>query len=283
MKADLHLHTTASDGMLSPQELVQKASHVGLDVIAITDHDTVGGIPPALEEAKSFPELLVVPGVEINTDTPQGEVHILGYSVDYRDPEFNRALEKLRNSRYERGRKMVAKLADLGVNIDWERVLELSGGGAIGRPHIAQVMLERGYISALGEAFTKYIGHNGPAHVKREKLTPLEAVGFILKASGLPVLAHPANIANLESFASELKSAGMVGIEVYYANYNQSTIARLQALANKYNLIATGGSDYHGAELSVGAYIGSVNMPADTIERFISLTHDYRVSKESPP
>ena len=276
MRADLHLHTTASDGTLSPRELVQKAASVGLEVIAITDHDTVAGIPPALEETRSFPNLLVVPGVEINTDTPQGEVHILGYSVDYSDPEFNRDLEKLRNSRYERGRTMVTRLADMGIDVDWERVMELSGGGAIGRPHIAQVMLEQGYISSLGEAFTEYIGHDRPAHVKREKLTPGEAVKAILKTGGLPVLAHPADIPDLESFVSELKRAGIMGIEIYYPHYRQNTIARLQAVANKYDLIATGGSDYHGPHLSVGDDIGSIEIPTEVIEQFVSLIHGHR-------
>ncbi len=129
MRADLHLHTTASDGKLTPQELVRQAVELKLDVIAITDHDSVGGISPALEVAKSFPQLMVIPGVEINTDVPKGEVHILGYFINYRDTEFNHALEELRNSRYERGKKMVARLAEIGVHIDWGRVLGVGWGG----------------------------------------------------------------------------------------------------------------------------------------------------------
>jgi len=168
MRADLHLHTTASDGRLTPRELVRKAVELKLDVIAITDHDSVEGVLPALEEAKSFTQLMVIPGVEINTDVPKGEVHILGYFVDYRDPGLNHTLEELRNSRYERGKNMVAKLTEIGINVDWGRVQELAGGGSIGRPHIAQAMLEQGYISSLREAFTKYIGRNSPAYVERK-------------------------------------------------------------------------------------------------------------------
>jgi len=276
MKADLHLHTTASDGKLRPEEIVRKASQLGLDVIAITDHDSVAGIPPALEAAKSFPQLLVIPGVEINTDMPQGEVHILGYFMDYHDPELNHSLEELRNSRYERGRKMIAKLADMGMDIEWERVLELATGGIIGRPHIAQAMVERGYSSSLQEAFTKYIGRNGSAYIERKKLTPLDAVELILNAGGLPFLAHPADIAHLEALVLRLKEAGMAGLEVYYANYSPGKIARLEALAKRYNLIASGGSDYHGLDNTIGADIGSVDLPPKSVEQFISLAERRR-------
>jgi predicted metal-dependent phosphoesterase TrpH len=271
MKADLHLHTTASDGRLSPKEIVLKAAQVGLDVIAITDHDSVGGIQSALEAAKSFPRLLVIPGIEINTYMPRSEVHILGYFIDYLDPEFNRALEELRNSRYERGRKMVAKLAGLGIEIDWERVLTLASGGTIGRPHIAQAMLERGYIASLPEAFTKYIGNGGIAYVKRKKVTPSEAVELIIKANGLPFIAHPADIENLDSFIYQLKQAGIAGLEVYYPKYSQNKIARLEALATKYGIITSGGSDYHGLDNTIGSNMGSVDLPQDSIEQFISL------------
>jgi hypothetical protein len=277
MKADLHLHTTASDGRLRPQEIVRKASQLGLDVIAITDHDSVEGIPPALEAAKSFPQLLVIPGVEINTDVPQGEAHILGYFLDYHDPELDHSLKELRNSRYERGRKMTAKLADMGIEIDWERVLELATGGTIGRPHIAQAMVERGYSSSLPEAFTKYIGRNGPAYVERKKLTPLDAVELIFNAGGLPFLAHPAEIKHLEAFVPQLKKAGMAGLEVYYANYSPSKIARLQALANKYDLISSGGSDYHGLDNTIGANIGSADLPPELVRQFISLAEQRRM------
>jgi predicted metal-dependent phosphoesterase TrpH len=276
MRADLHLHTTASDGKLTPQELVRQAVEIKLDVIAITDHDSVGGISPALEVAKSFPQLMVIPGVEINTDVPKGEVHILGYFINYRDPEFNHALEELRNSRYERGKKMVARLAAIGVHIDWGRVLGLAGEGSVGRPHIAQAMLERGYISSLQEAFTKYIGRNGPAYVERKKLNPIEAVKLVINAGGLPVLAHPADIEPLEPFILELKRAGMVGIEIYYNGYASKTIDQLKRLAKKHNLVACGGSDYHGLDESIGASMGSVDVPLESVEQLVSLSKQGR-------
>jgi len=272
MRADLHLHTTASDGRLTPQELVRKAVELKLDVIAITDHDSVEGVPPALEAAQSFTQLMVIPGVEINTDVPKGEVHILGYFLNYRNPELNRTLGELRNSRYERGKKMVAKLVELGINIDWRRVEELAGKGSIGRPHIAQAMLEQGYVSSLREAFTKYIGRNGPAYVERKKLTPIEAVKVVLEADGLPVLAHPADIEPLEPFLLQLKKAGIIGIEIYYDGYDSKTIARLKRFARKLDLIACGGSDFHGLDEYIGADIGSVNLPRESVEQLISLS-----------
>ena len=272
MRADLHVHTTASDGKLTPQELIQKAFELKLDVIAITDHDSVEGISPALEAAKRYTQLLVIPGVEINTDVPKGEVHILGYFIDYLKPELNRTLGELRNSRRERGQKMVAKLAEIGINVNWKRVQELAGSGSIGRPHIAQAMLEQGQVSSLREAFDKYIGRNGPAYVERKKLTPIEAVQVVLEANGLPVLAHPADIEPLEPFLLQMKKAGIVGMEVYYAGYNSKTISILKGFAGRLDLVACGGSDFHGIDEYIGADLGSVNLPGESVERLISLS-----------
>lgn len=271
MKADLHVHTTASDGRLTPEEIVQKASRIGIEVIAITDHDTVEGIAPALDEARAFPELTVIPGVEINASSPEGEVHILGYFVDHTAPGFTQYLADLRDSRLERGRKMVAKLADLGMTVDWEAVLRLAAGGAVGRPHIAQIMMKSGYISSLREAFTDYIGRNGPAYVERRKSTPHEAAIMIVRAGGLPVLAHPGDIEELDTLVGSLKEAGLAGIEVFYSNYSATRIARLEQTAARHGLISTGGSDYHGLDKSIGSELGSVHVPRETVERLISL------------
>jgi len=276
MRADLHLHTTASDGSRSPEEIVRKASELGLDVIAITDHDTTEGIQPALEAAKNYPDVTVIPGVEISTDAPKIEVHILGYFIDHKSPELNDALSELRNTRYERGIKMVARLAGMGIDIDWERVLELAAEGTIGRPHIAQAMLERGYVASIKEAFTKYLGRDGPAYVERKKVTPEKAVELILKSGGFPFLAHPIEIEHLEHFIMDLKSAGLRGLEVYYATYSPGTIAHLQALASKHGLIASGGSDYHGLDNTVGTPMGSIDLPRESVEQIMSLAEQKR-------
>jgi predicted metal-dependent phosphoesterase TrpH len=272
MRADLHLHTTASDGRLTPYELVRRAAELELDVIAITDHDSVEGIQPALEEAKNYPRLMVIPGVEINTDVPKGEVHILGYFINYRDPEFNRALEELRNSRYERGKRMVARLSEMNIKVNWDRVVELAGNGSVGRPHVAQAMLEQGFVSSLKEAFDNYIGRNCPAYVERKKLTPQEAVKLVLDAEGFPFLAHPAEIESLEQFVLKLKKAGIVGIEIYYNGYDSSIIAQLEKLAKRHDLISSGGSDFHGIDDCIGTSMGSVDVPRDSVEKLIQLS-----------
>ncbi len=275
MKADLHLHTTASDGRLEPRELVSLAVKVGLDVIAITDHDTIDGVRPALAAAEAFPSLMVVPGVEINTDVPHGEVHVLGYFIDYTDEKLAVALQRLRDARSERAQGMIAKLSKLGMNIDWQRVLELAQGGSIGRPHVARALFEKGYVSSEKEAFDKYIGHDGPAYVERYKLLPVEAVRLITDAQGLPVLAHPADIGDLTELVPKLKAVGLVGIEVYYGGYSSDVIAKLLKVANKYDLIPTGGTDYHAFGGGFEIMIGTALAPAQSVERMLVLANEH--------
>lgn len=270
-KVDLHIHSNASDGRLSPVDIILQAAERGLSVIAITDHDSVDGIASAVVTAKAFSRLRVIPGIELSTDVPQGEIHVLGYFIDYTDHEFQFILEGLRNSRLKRAQGMVAKLKNLGVHLDWERVQEIAGTGSIGRPHIAQAMLEKGYISSIKEAFNKYISRNGPAYVEREKMTAVEAVELILKFNGLPVLAHPFTASNPETMIIELKAAGLIGIETYYNDYTTDEINELISFADRYGLIATGGSDYHGLDTADETMIGGVDVPMESAERLIAL------------
>ena len=270
-KVDLHIHSTASDGRLSPEAVVLKAAELGLTTIALADHDSVSGIAPALVAAKAFPQLRVIPSIEISTDVPHGEAHVLGYFIDYTSHKLQANLARLRNSRRERAQGIIAKLEKLGIHIEWQRVQEIADSGTIGRPHLAQAMLEKGYITSLKEAFTKYISQGGPAYVKREKMTPVEAVALILRANGLPVLAHPFTINNPEKVIIELKAAGMVGIEAYYGDYSADKVSRLVSLADKHNLIATGGSDYHGLDTSNETMIGGVEVPTESAARLIAL------------
>ena len=270
-KVDLHIHTTASDGRLSPVDVVCKSAECGLDVIAIADHDTVDGIEPALAATKTFPRLTVIPAVEISADIPQGEIHVLGYFIDYTAPELKVTLKGLRHSRVIRAQRMIAKLGGLGINIDWQRVQEIAGSGTVGRPHLAQAMLEKGYITSLKEAFVNYIGKGGPAYVEREKLTPIGAVELILRVRGLPVLAHPLTVDGLEATVVELKAAGLVGIEAYYNGYTVDEVNRLVDLANENDLIPSGGSDYHGLDASTETMIGGVDVPLESAERLIAL------------
>ena len=269
-RADLHIHSTASDGRLTPADIVREAAERGLTYIALADHDSVDGIAPAQAAAQAFPKLKVIPCVEISTDIPQGEVHVLGYFIDYTDPEFEATLNRFSNSRLRRAQGMVAKLDNLGIHIDWQRVQQIAGDNSIGRPHIAKAMLEKGYINSFKEAFTEYLGRNRPAYVEREKMTPAEAVALIVKAQGLPVLAHPLTFNDPEAIIIELKAAGLVGIEAYYDGYTAEEINRLVGLADKHNLIATGGSDYHGLDPTETA-IGDADLPLESVEQLIAL------------
>jgi len=271
MKVDLHIHTTASDGKLTPAQVVEAAAGLGLEVISITDHDSVDGIAPALEAAKAFPKLRVIPGVEINTDIPGDEVHILGYFIDCSDRELLETLEHMRSSRQRRALKMLQKLAKLGIHIEWPRVLELAAGGVVGRPHVAQAMLERGYVSSLQEAFVRYIGRNGPAYSEREKLTPLQATALVVSAGGLPVLAHPASLDHLDDLLLRLKGAGLVGLEAYYNSYSAEATSFLLEVARRHGLIASGGSDFHGLDGGIGVALGSVDVPSEAAEQLIAL------------
>jgi predicted metal-dependent phosphoesterase TrpH len=270
-RVDLHVHSTASDGKCAPEEIVRKAAALGLRYIALTDHDSVDGIVPAVKVARAFPRLTFIPGVEISTDVPDGEIHILGYFIDYTGKELADTLKKFRASREGRGRGMVARLGELGIDIDWRRVQEIAGDGAIGRPHIARAMLEKGYITSFKEAFDKYIGRDGPAYVEREKLTPEEAVTLVIRSGGLPVLAHPFTVKEPEKWVADLKAVGLVGIEAYYKDNTEAETTALITLADEFGLIVTGGSDYHGIEDSHEITLGGVDVPLKAAERLIAL------------
>ncbi|MEK7848701.1 MAG: PHP domain-containing protein, partial [Chloroflexota bacterium] len=212
-------------------------------------------------------------GVELGTDIPVPEVHILGYFVDHTHPGFQAGLEEQRQSRVERAHQMLEKLAALGVPLAWERVQAIASGDSIGRPHIAQAMVEKGYVPTLREAFARYIGKGGPAYVGRRKLTPESAVELICRGQGLAVLAHPAEVGHLDELLPRLLSAGLVGMEAYYNNYPPDIVNSLLATARHYGLLPLGGSDYHG----VGANdtpIGGVDIPARVVKDFLALARE---------
>jgi predicted metal-dependent phosphoesterase TrpH len=274
MNADLHLHTTASDGSLTPADLVRRAADLGISVIAVTDHDSVEGIPAAIEAARNYPQLTVIPGVEISTDVPNNEIHVLGYFMDYTDQKLNNELSRLRISRQTRAEKIAEKLKILGMPIDYKRVLELAGDGSVGRPHIAKVMLENGYINEFRQAFDIYIGRNGPAYVGRAKMLPEEAIALVVRAGGLPVLAHPADIENMEKLLPPYIENGLIGLETYYHGYSDQVIKRLANLARRYDLTTTGGSDYHNDNGDAGGPLGSTDIPRKSMEKLLSLARE---------
>ncbi len=275
MNVDLHVHTTFSDGRLTPAEIVALGVKRGLKTIAITDHDTIDGINPSIQAAQQFPRLTIIPGIEINTDVPQGEVHVLGYFIDYTDKNLIDNLDALRDSREGRAVQMVDKLRSLGCPLEWQNIEKLAQGAPICRPHVAQAMIDAGYVASLKEAFDTYIGHDGPAYVERKKLLPEEAVRLIANSRGLPVLAHPADIENLEALVATLKNAGLIGIEVYYKNYTRDTINNLLLLCHRYGLIATGGTDYHGFGDAQEVMIGETNVPYESVERLLALANHH--------
>ena len=269
--ADLHLHTTASDGRLTPTQLIELVAGRGLKGVAVTDHDSTEGLAEAYEAASAFPDLRVVPGIELSTDVPGNEIHVLAYYIQYTDARIQERLARFREGRVDRARKMVEKLKELGVEIEWDRVQAIAGDGAVGRPHVALAMVERGYIKEPREAFDAYIGRNGPAYVEREKLTPAQAVELIRDWGGAAVVAHPSDIPDLDETLDELKNAGLVGMEVYYAQYPVERIKELVATAANHGLLACGGSDYHASGNTGEPLPGNMGPPLDTVDRLREL------------
>jgi len=271
---DLHLHTTASDGRLTPPQMVRLAAQRGLRTIAITDHDSISGVEAALAEAKLYENLEVISGVEMSASVGKDEVHMLGYFLNIYDPNLVAILQDFQRDRSERGREMVDKLNDLGMQLEWQRVEELAQGGTITRPHIAQAMIEKGYISTIQEAFDHYIGETGPANVSRERLSGTDSIALIIRSGGLPVLAHPARyVPELEAKLPSLVSAGLVGMEVYYKDYTEEEIDYLSQLCGQYTLVPCGGSDYHGMGSDDEVEPGRVGPPIDSLRALESLLH----------
>ena len=269
---DLHLHTLASDGRLSPTELVNLVANKGLKVVAISDHDTTEGLAEAYQAAEAFPDLQIIPAIELSTDIPGDEIHMLGYFLQYEDEEFQAILSRFRAGRVERGRAMVEKLAALGKPVEWERVQAIAGDGSVGRPHIALAMVEAGYFKEPKEAFYEYLGRNGLAYAERQKMTPTEGVEMLARVGGSAVLAHPANLADLDTKVAELKEAGLVGMEVHYAMYEPDTIARLLDVAERHDLIPCGGSDYHGLGNTGELLPGFLGPPMETVDRLAEVS-----------
>lgn len=268
---DLHTHTTISDGALTPEEVIKYAYKEGLAAIGITDHDVTDGIEIAQSAASKY-RLEVVPGVELSSDYGKKEVHILGYYMDCNDEKFQKKLSLFRQARYERAKEMVKKLKDLGIEIDFGKVEEIAGRGSIGKPHIVQALAEKEHASNIPETVWKYLGSRGPASVPKYKLKPREAVDIILKAGGIPVLAHPAGT-RVDELIPQLVKHGLMGLEAYDA-INPPAIARYYiSLAKKYGLLITGGSDCHG-KVKGEIRLGRVKAPYKIVERLKEAKHN---------
>ena len=248
---DLHSHTTASDGSLTPRELVREAVRRGLRVLGVTDHDSTDGLAPALDEAARHPLLEIVPGIEINCDVEGAEIHILGYYVDYEAAWFQDFCRGQREERRARIHRIAARLGELGMPLDPDEIFALVHEGAAGRPHVAQAMMKRGYVKTVREAFDKYLAAGKPGHVPRTKLTPEDAVRLIRKAAGVPVFAHP-GLSDRDELIPGLIAAGLMGIECYYREHLPGQTAGYVQLCREHDLVATGGSDFHGPPVRAG-------------------------------
>jgi len=279
---DLHTHTTASDGTLSPRELVRAAVRRGVRVLAVTDHDSTEGLAEALDEAVRHPPLTIVPGLEINCDVPGAEVHVLGYGVDHEAPWFQAFLREQRAERVARVHRIAARLAELGMPIDAAEVFAIVKEGSAGRPHVAQVMVQRGYVASVREAFDKWLHASGPAHVPRRRLTPLEAIGIIRRAGGVPVFAHP-GLAERDEMVPDMVAAGLMGIETYYAEHSAAQTAHYKALCREHGLVATGGSDYHGERSGRANPLGHPPVPMSVYEELEGAVRRARASRPAAP
>ena len=273
-RADLHTHSTFSDGVLMPTELIELAYSHGVRVMSLSDHDTTQALPEAFAAAASHTDFLLIPGIEMSTDIPGSEVHILGHFIDWKDERFERELVNLRKSRLGRARQMVKRMAELGKPVAWERVESFAGEGSVGRPHIARALVEAGHVATVSEAFDLYLSRTGPAYVERERLTPIEVVEMLISVKGLPTIAHPRDLDNLEELLAKLKAAGLVGMEVYYQDYPPDEVERLHALADKIGLIPLGGSDYHGFGGHHQREPGDIPLPDEPVQRLLALARE---------
>lgn len=260
---DLHTHSLRSDGTLEPAELVRRAAANGVRVQALSDHDTLAGIPEAMAAGAAL-GVRIIPATELNTESEWGDVHVLGYFLDPADGALEDRLRWLRENRGRRVELMVERLRELGYPVSLQRVLELAQGGSLGRPHVASALFEAGHVPTYDAAFETLIAKGSPAYVERVGLTPLEAVELVRTHGGVPSLAHPGTVVGLETLLPLLARAGLAGIECHYDTHTPEYTEHCLALASRHGLVPTGGSDFHGRG-EHGAELGGVPVPAETV------------------
>ena len=263
-RADLHTHTTHSDGALSPYDLIQRAHSVGLTVLSITDHDNVGALDEAIEWGKSF-DMEVITGLELSVSLGEKDVHILAYFVDCRNQDLLDYLTFFRRERLKRAERIVQKLNDLSIPLRLEAVLEQAGIGSVGRPHVANALLDGGYVGSYHEAFDRYIGTGGPAFEKKYQLSPIDAFKMITAAGGLSFLAHPGKYLS-EFDLSQLIKSGLDGIEVVHPAHDEKLMGYYRGLVNQYFLLESGGSDFHGGKKNDDHTLGLYTVPMHVVE-----------------
>jgi hypothetical protein len=259
---DLHCHSTASDGTLSPTEVVRLALERDLSALALTDHDTIAGVAEATAEAQRV-GIDFIPGIEISAEYPHpGTMHLLGYGVDPQNSTLASLTDKLLAGRDDRNPRIIAKLQALNISVSMPEVEAEAGGKVLGRPHIAAILVRKGYVSSIKQAFDKYLAPGGLAYYDKERLSPKKAIRMILECGGLPVLAHPIqlryqNDAQLERVVKDLLDMGLAGIEVIHSDHDANMVEQYTALADRFGLIKTGGSDFHGANKKINLGIAA--------------------------
>ncbi|RPH79653.1 MAG: PHP domain-containing protein [Nitrospiraceae bacterium] len=281
-RIDLHLHTTHSDGSFSAAEVLRFAHKAGVTALAITDHDIVSGIPEAIATGAEL-GIEIIPGVEISSCVGKTELHILGYCMDWQDPELSRRLATLRASRHTRNPQIIERLRSLGLDITYEEVRTLAGTDSVGRPHIARLLIEKKYVTSAKDAFDRYLSEGRPAYVARELPQPADAIAWIRAAGGVAVLAHPtwAKVSGegLNTLLATLKAEGLGGIEVHYSTHSKRQTTEYLDLAKRLDLLVTGGSDFHGItkpDIEVGTGLGDLKVSEkllDPLKKAALLAH----------
>ena len=261
-RIDLHMHSNASDGSFAPEEVARMAAGNGVEVFALTDHDTLDGLPAAAACAARF-GIRLIPGVELSVSEEGMDVHLLAYGFDESDPPLTAAIRRYREGRRERARKILMRLKGLGIRIGIEDVEEIASGGALGRPHVAEALLRAGHVESFNEAFQRYLGHHAPAYVPKPKVTLEEATSIVRDAGGVTILAHPGTL-NRDHLIPAWARRGLDGIEVWHSKHDVASIERYRGYAQLHGLLMTGGSDYHG-ERTPGVVIGSVPVPDEIL------------------
>lgn len=270
-RLDLHLHTTFSDGSRTPTDVLALARKAQVSAVAITDHDTVAGLPEAIAAGRSL-GIEVVPGIELSSRWGETELHILGYFLEWNDQVFQRQLTRFQDARHVRNPRIIEKLNALGIDITYDEVRTLAGNDSVGRPHIARVLIEKGYVTSAKEAFDRYLADGAAAHVPRELPDPREAIAIIRAAHGIPVLAHPSWLDRSEGITKiceQLKAAGLGGLEVHYSSHRPEQTSAYLDVARRLDLLVTGGSDFHGVtkpDIEVGIGRGQLKVPEAILE-----------------
>ena len=260
--ADLHLHTNFSDGTMSPEQLVIEARHSGLDAIAITDHDILDGIESALSAGEEH-GVEIIPGIELSAEYNGEEVHMLGFCMDWQDQQFREKISEFRDSRHTRAMKIVDKLNQLGVEIEYDDVFKRADSASVGRPHVAAALVERGHVADISDAFRRFLGDDGPAYIPKHKLSPAEAIALILDVGGIPILAHPGSLE--QDIIPELVSCGLMGLEAFHPYHTSQLSDYYCDFARRNHLLVTGGSDCHGWAKD-RITIGSVRLPYEHVD-----------------